>query len=77
MKHTNIFRGQVGLLRRTAHQAVLYCEEADSILIHAGYALGEDADQGQWLSDLVVINTPRCGLPYVIIFVVSSCITVL
>ena len=47
------------LLQRTAHQAVLYSKEPDSILIHAGYALGEDAEQGEWLSDLVIINTAR------------------
>lgn len=54
-------RGMVRLVRRTAHQAVLYAKEPDSILIHAGYALGEGSDQGEWLSDLVIINTVRCG----------------
>ena len=57
-------RGQVRLLRRTAHQAVLYAKEPDSILLHAGYALhgDEGSEHGDWLSDLVVLNTARRGL---------------
>ena len=49
------------LLRRTAHQAVLYVKEPHCILLHAGYALhGDKGDEhGDWLSDLVVIDTVR------------------
>ena len=59
-------KGTVNLLQRTAHQAVLYSGEPDSILVHAGYALGEDSDRGEWLSDFVIINTAKsesCPLP--------------
>ena len=49
-------RGDITLLQRTAHQAVKYGRHAGCLLLHAGYKLSTD---GQWVSDLVVINTRR------------------
>jgi len=51
-------RGDIKLLQRTAHQAARYGQRAEDLLLHAGYTLTEDGG-GQWVSDLVVINTRR------------------
>ena len=49
-------RGDTTLLQRTAHQAVHFRQHAGCLLLHAGYKLSTD---GQWVSDLVIINTRR------------------
>ena len=53
-------RGDTSLLQRTAHQALRYGQSAGCLLLHAGYKLSTD---GQWVSDLVIINTRR-HIPY-------------
>lgn len=48
------------LLHRTAHGACTHPQRPDTILLHAGYGFpSAAADQPQWLSDVVAINTVR------------------
>lgn len=52
-------QGELHLLKRTAHGACIHPLKPSCILLFGGYTSCNDKDKGQWLQDLVLINTVR------------------